>query len=553
MASDRSPRGVCGSARGLTACSLIQSVLLVLFVLYSSSAAQQPSIRPYESEEDLWEALNDGEITFDEFTELLDLARAGADSLLAPRSDWEALPGSDAGYLAPPDASQTLIQAAPVRSSRVDIPWVSSVRMGVDADLHEPSGADGYSVIRLHRGALRGVFDFEHDRDDGGEWRRRSLVWQSRNCSVVLGNFEPRWGRGLVVGRRSRVLSSSEVSGSFWQPTRGRFNGGWVSTTRRRMFSTQVMFSEVASSELLERVVAARFEASVGKHSFGISGLSGGFRRDSDELSNIWQSLTNVFGGDVLLQSGSAQVLAELASQQGGVTAKAVELSLPLRSGQFNARAWSYGSRFSNPWSGGPGNGDTKTVSLGLIDESFSSRIAGERGFDFSTRIKVSPTANLRWDWMSHREEPGANLEHSGVFRAEFKRPTYRTTPFLRARVNEEETESFSLGNYLWWGPAEREVNLRIEFGTHYADEVQFIRAGIGAKLQLNRVVRIAPTVRWVDPNLDMPSDGYWYLYLTETVLPIEGARVEMAMVWKKHEDKSKDDLVELRVRGFVR
>ena len=154
---------------------------------------------------------------------------------------------------------------------------------------------------------------------------------------------------------------------------------------------------------------------------------------------------------------------------------------------------------------------------------------------------------------MSHREEPGAALEHSGVFRAEIKRPTFRTTPFVRAQIDEDETESFSLGNYLWWGPDERELNVRLEFGTHYDDEVQFIRAGLGAKLQINPLVRFAPAIRWVDPDLGIPSDGYWYFYFTEAVLPIQGARVEMALVWKKHEVSSKDDLVELRVRGFVR
>ena len=256
----RATRKTCGSALGLTSALLILLVLLALSVLSNHASAQQPSIRPYESEEDLWEALNDGEITFDEFVELLDLSRAGADSLLVPRSDWEALPGSEAGYLISPESTQTLTHATAIAPSRVDIPWVSSIRMGVDADLNEPTGSDGYSVVRLQRGRWRGVLDFEHDRKDGGAWRRRSLIWQPRNYSIMLGNFEPRWGRGLVVGRRSRVISASQVSGSFWQPTRGRFNGAWIATDSRRRFSLQGMYSAVHGGSILESIGAVRSE-----------------------------------------------------------------------------------------------------------------------------------------------------------------------------------------------------------------------------------------------------------------------------------------------------
>jgi hypothetical protein len=428
--------------------------------------------------------------------------------------------------------------------------------MGVDADLHEPSGADGYSVIRMQQGALRAVFDFEHDREDGGEWRRRSLVWQPKNYSIVLGNFEPRWGRGLVVGRRSRIIKTGDVAGSFWQPTRGRFNGGWMATNSSRRVSVQTVFSTIHGDSVVESFAAFRGEVLAKRNRLGVTIASGGFRHDSrmnERASEHLTSILGVAGIDFHLRSAETEILGEIAQQSGGFSAKTVEILWPLPAGRFHARAWSYGAGFSNPWGGGPGHSDTREITLSRYEYPFASRTTGERGFDFSTRIKVSPPVNLRWDWMSHREAPGATLEHSGVFRAEIKRPSFRTTPFVRAQVNEEETESFSIGNYLWWGPDAREFNLRLEFGTHYDDEVQFVRAGIGAKLQLNRIVRLATALRWVDPNLDTPSDGYWYLYLTETVLPIQGARVEMAMVWKKYEESGRDDLVELRVRGFVR
>lgn len=534
---------------------LVQSVLLVLIVLFSSAIAQQPSIRPYESEEDLWEALNDGEITFDEFTELLDLVRSGADSLLTPHSDWEALPGSEAGYLTPPDSVQAPAAVPSTRASRMDLPWVSTIRLGYNTDLSGSDASDGFTIMRFQFGSWRVVGDFDHDREDHGIWRRRSITWRPRNLTFVLGNFEPRWGRGLVVGRRTRLVTQKGDSDG-GPLTLGRFDGLYFSTNPRRLISTEIFLSGISSAEFWEYSGGAQIVAKRGPWSLGLSSAGGNVSRPDTGLYDLFDDTLyheNDYGTHMRYVRGKREVLVEFATNDDGATAKAFELVWPISQGRFHARAWSYGSGYVGLWGGGPGHSDTRPVYLDSLYHTFNSRTSGERGFDFTTRIAVTPHVNLRWDWMSHREEPGANLEHSGVFRAEIKQPTFRTTPFVRAQIDEDETESYSVGNYLWWGPDERELNLRAEIGTHYDDEVQFVRLGFGAKVQMNRVVHFAPAIRWNDPNLDMPSDGYWYFYFTETVLPIEGARIEMAFVWKKYEDSAKDDLVELRVRGFVR
>lgn len=548
--------GSWGSALGLTSRYSIQTVLLVLFVLCFFSNAQQPSVRPYESEEDLWEALSEGELTFDEFVELLDLARAGDDSLLVPRSDWEALPGSEVGYLGTPDSTKSLINIPSPTSARLDIPWMSAIRIGVVADLSDPTGSDGYSVVRFQQGDWRGVLDFEHERDDGGTWRRRSLVWRPEKYAVVLGNFEPRWGRGLVVGRRSRVIQTADRAGSLLQPTLGRLDGVFAGANFGSFISAESFVSYQDSDELREFGTGLSLVGTFNNLQVGVSGAASinGLSEEVGKSVVFRDSYSSrALGASVRMLFGDRTVLSEFAVGDRNSTAKAAEVVWPLSTGRFHARVWSYGTGYINPLGGGPGHSDTREVELADTERSFKSRISGERGFDFTTRMAVSPSMNLRWDWMSHREEPGTNLEHSGVFRAEFEQTTFRTTPFVRARVDEAETESYSIGNYLWWGPDNRELNLRLEFGTHYADEVQFIRVGIGAKLQLNRIVRLAPALRWVDPRLDTPSDGYWYFYFTETVLPVAGARVEMALVWKKYEAGEDDDLVELRVRGFIK
>lgn len=538
---------------------LIQFVLLDLYVLRSSALCQQPSIRPYESEEDAWEALHDGEIEFDDFLELLDLFRNGSDSLTIPNSDWEALPGSDVGYLAPPDSLRIEAAGDPESAlSRLDIPIIASVRSGVDADLSSPSGSDGYSIVRLRHAHWRVHLDWEHERENGGRWRRRSVSFTKSGYSAVAGSFEPRWGRGLVVGRRSRVIDGDGITDDVLYPSSGRFNGVWLSSPVNRSSRAQVFWTEIHGEGLIERAAAARIEATVRDHRFASTGLFGGHRFDLDHNVNDPSrsgvtEYSRILGFDYELDTRSRKVLAEFAIDADGASAKAVEAEIRLPAGRFHARAWSYGTGFESPWGGGPGHSDTRAVTLEELEFPFNSRTTGERGFEFTTRVAASGAVALRWDWMSHREEPGAGLEHSGVFRAEIKRPAFRSTPFVRAGIDEDQTKSYSVGNYLWWGPRDREFNLRCEFGTHYDDEVRFFRSGLGAKIQLNRAVRLAPAIRWHDPDLDRPMDGHWYFYFTETIVPIAGAKIEMALAWKHYESHSMNDLVELRVRGLVR
>jgi hypothetical protein len=544
------------SERFVASVQLALLVVLALSVLAPSAAAQQPDIRPYESEEDLWEALDQGEISFDDFLDLLELVRGGTDTLTNPPSDWEALPGSDAGYLAA-DSSQPITQPRPAAvTERVDLPLLTSWRCGINADLNEPAGCDGYTVVRWQSGAFRGLFDWEYDRDEGGRWRRRTLIWQTRRVTMQLGNLEPRWGRGLVVGRRSRIVRSVDRSGSFWQPTLGRHDGIAASIALAPSVRGDGFLSFLESDSLTEWSGGTQLRWSRKSMDVGLNWASSVNGIEEPEAEGFVLSsahVENVYGAHARLWHGPRQLLAEFAINNRGVSAKAVELLWPLQRGRFHARLWSYGDGFTNPLGGGPGNSDTRVVGLESRNRAFSSRTAGERGFDFSTRLDVAPTVRLRWDWMTHREAPGEKLEHDGVFRAEVQRDNLRLTPFIRARIDEDESETYSLGNYLWWGTERRRLNLRAEYGRHYSHEAPFVRAGAGLEWRIRRLVRLAPAIRWTDPDLDQPGDGYWCFYFTETVIPAAGLKFEAALVWKKYEAPNANDPVELRLRLALR
>lgn len=521
----------------------------------TSAVAQQPDVRPYESEEDLWEALSEREITFDEFLELLDIHRVGADGTILPQSDWEQLPGSDAGYLSPPDSAQSLThyRDAPAETPQQEgVPLRWSLRSGYDADLIAPTGGDGYTIARLRYGTqVQGLIDWRHTGTDA-EWRRRLLIVRTGMHRVELGNVEPRWGRGLVIGRRSRFFVSNRTGradGSFLQPTRSRFNGLMYSVRQDRTLSGSLLISDIHSDLFNDRLAGAQIRGEHGLLTVAVQYLAGSVeRRDSAGHFTMQARGISLKMGDK-----DRVVLGEIAQTDGGATAKAAEVLWPFTHGRLHARAWSYDNDFINPWGGGPAHADRETVLLDGIDENYSSRTTGERGFSLTTKVKASQATTLRWEWMTHKESPNAPVIHHWTIRLRLKAGPLSLTPFARGRAWQKHANTHALGFYSTYGDEDRRIDTRLEFGRHHVDAERFLRLGIGGRWRLNRHVRFAPRIRWVDPDLDRSADGYWYLYFTETIIPGTGDRIEAALVWQRYEDRKRGDRIELRLRSILR
>jgi hypothetical protein len=524
-------------------CTLVFTATLLACALAVSALAQQPDVRPYETEEDLWEALREDEITYDEFLELIDAHRVGTDGMLIPQSDWEELPGSDAGYLTPPDSSQSLTTNDVPRQTRsAPVKW--SLRSGYDAELSTPAGGDGYTVGQFAWNNWRGLVDWQHDGDQA-QWRRRTLMWSNPDVNIQWGNVEPRWGRGLVVGRRSRVITSSELDGSLWQPIRSRFNGVWMTTDSARPVSGEFLLSDVRSDHLIDRVAGVQVSAGRDAWRVGVNALSGDIERRDTSATYMQR----VVGTYARLGSRGREVLAEVAVADNGMNAKAAEAVWHLSRGQIHARAWWYSERFINPWGGGPSASDARSILLADIDEEYSSRMIGERGFDLSTRIAPTPTMIWRWEWMTHREAATDPLQHDWTVRLQWHRRRWSLVPFARGKSQQDEPDTYAFGAFGDWGNRHRQLNMRCELGRQHADADRFVRAGAGARWELNRHIRVTPAIRWVDPDLDTPADGYWYFYLTETIRPEAPFRIEAALVWQRYEDRDRGDHVELRLR----
>ncbi len=514
--------------------------------------AQQPDTRPYESEEDLWEALHEGEISFDDYLDLIDQARWGRDTNSIPVSDWEALPGSNAGFLAAPDSGIEIAQLSRGTSDESAARTRWSWRSGYNGDLADSTSGTGYSLARIRTSDFTGMIDWRHD-GTRGIWQRRLLAWQNHGLALQLGNIEPRWGRGLVVGRRSRFVgsaSSAPISGDWWQPSRSRFNGLWLPVGESRAISSDLVVSDIRSARLDERMAALQLTTGTRSVRVGVIGLTGTVtRRDS-----AGTYAERIAGGHIRLGRNDRQVLAEVAVDRRGTTAKAAEVLWRFGGGRFHGRAWSYDAGYTNPWGGGPGHSDTRTVVLDGTTERFASRTAGERGFSLATRLNSEGPifggfASIDWEWLTHREGDDEPVQNAWTARANWKRGDLRIRPFARGCTDSSGTTQHGFGSSVELGTSDRRLNTRVELGRHNGSGTMYLRTSLSMKWTFSEALRLEPAVRWYDPDLHRPADGYWYFYFTEVITVASMLRLEAALVWKRYESHSKEGHVEIRIR----
>jgi hypothetical protein len=248
--------------------NLVKLALVVFFFGLLLNSAQYPlfaqevSNLTIPSEEELRDALANGEVTIEEFQLLLEyFYGATFPDLQIAAGD---LPNLD------------LIGVKAISQlDRLQQEQLSAFRSPGGVGTHSGKSRVGaYSRIYVDQELTdsersRRVYQFRIGEADGWSaegslgsaygksalWRSRSLQWSSPNglgLSVVFGNYDVRWGTGLAFGRRARLLSQLPDLNfeSLRTPDRGGFNGLSVSGVTELGAKNSLSWRALASSQL---------------------------------------------------------------------------------------------------------------------------------------------------------------------------------------------------------------------------------------------------------------------------------------------------------------
>lgn len=518
-------------------------------------------MRAYETEEDLWESYREGEITLEQYVELLALFRAGIDSVFQLQSDLEGLPGysPEDTLVGPP------VRAGEEQRGRPDRRWAFAVgkpelRWGYTLPLREETDEEGYVIGRWWSKQVKILMDSrsKHGRLDG--FRKRGIVFalaRSRT-QVTLGNFEPRYGLGLVVGRRDRVLgrtADTRLSGSLWQPKHSNYNGVQLQQPIGNTVRLALFGSRIESSQYREDIAAAHVSLGQigGLVDGGLTCVTGAVsdRDDGREFSR------NGIGLFVSVGRGQQKVETEIAVADGGAVAAAARVVQPLERARFSLTLWTYDPGFVLPSSGGPGHPGRRRVSLLDDDLAYYSRTAGEQGFlaKVRTPVKGRTTFESTLQVYNDRLEKTKNIEGKLACRVALPRKT-SISVYVRGRdkngANLEESRLY----YGVYGRTHVVGNnksaWRIEYGTVKKvskGTVNSLRLELLCTVEINQYVRVVPRWRYVDPDLSTSGDGYFYLYISEAIAPFKNWHAELIVVVKGYEDSGRDIYTDVRIR----
>jgi hypothetical protein len=520
------------------------------FVLLPSFGyAQQVWIRAYENEEDLWESYREEEITLEQYLRLVGIFQLGADSLFLPISDIDELPGGlDSASMA--DGSE-----------RTDLFAVgkSTLRWGGTLPLREQADEEGYFTGRWSSSLLSLFVDSRVSRDglDGFRKRGLALALPGGQTRMILGNFEPRFGLGLVVGRRDRLLgrtAENRPAGSIWQPRYSFYNGLQLTHAWGMPGRTTVLGSRIESGAQREDIIAANLslDSVVYNIDFGFTGAAAIVSsRETDRHDG-----QSGMGVSLSRNAPTYKIFGELAVCHGGGATAALNITRPLNEGRVDLCLWTYDPDYILLSAGGPGHPGRQQAATFIDELAFYSRTAGEQGLLLKTRTPAGKRMAIETVCQIYNDRLAQTKNLEGKLEVTVRLP--RNTA-LSSYVRGRDTRGVDDESRLYCGVRGRArvsddfgVAWRWECGTARrpnTDVIQSMNLDVSVSFVAGARVRVVPRWRYRDPDLSTAGDSYYYFYLTEGITLAPECRLEVIAVVKKYETPANGNYTDIRVR----
>jgi hypothetical protein len=443
------------------------ALIVLLLVSFTRLCFSQTVFETYlESEEEIEEAYQQGELTYDQYQDILDLYFDKVDPEGADLKRLEALPGATESDLSrleevfkredSPEKIAALLgsdfdlrgflpfvnlRPPTTRDIGLRAYWQTNVDLPEEAA--ESAGEKSRALLRVTLTPHYEIFLQGEKRDLGRMGiSKRYLKVQGRGLfrEVVLGNFTAGYGNGLNLGRydywRYNTDSYWEEEGDLLIPNSTWYNGIKLSLLNGR-FRPDLIYSYSEGDSLKRKLVGTN--VSLQDESFS-PGIAYSFDVTEDEkggeLTNECLSLHASLGAKRTELKGEAALL--------NWDQFALDLRFSLRDEGYSSEfaLWGYSNGFVNFHVSSGANPDYFTVYFEEVDYHFRSPQAGEIGFSSSSKFRItdrlSGRANLS-GW-GNRVRDTNNHDLQVALIAELSRPlTLRFDQFIRGRDNPEE------------------------------------------------------------------------------------------------------------------
>lgn len=510
----------------------------------------------YQTEEDLLEGLQNGELTFDQYLELLDLMRqkemlGELDSQLVveiPDLDYGGLDSSDfeaeqklSGY------SQTAFGKKKESKGKV----VLQHRQRIS----EPSQPESYLRMAAGNGGGWSFYLESENEENENRVKRRAVEFgQPQKWNIALGNFNPRYGLGVNVGYRTYLNFSSdnslEADNTFLFPFWTRYNGILASYLRRN-HSASGFYSQNRFGSYKDQVWAG--EMNLRWRHFLISPILSYqeiSRRGSKFISKAGSLFAKISGekGEV-----SGEVAVTEQKEKGGVLEA---FWRPVNKFTTQLLFWSYSQDFLHPVSGGRALPDYRLMGLGNLELEHRSRQAGESGFYFSNLVRFNP--RTRWDiayqqWKDGNSYFNKNKARIGVSywikkNLEMRLKQYWEDDNLAAGFPERKTSTLA-GTYLFTENTKLQVRLNYRQGTFEDEKINSTWEEVIFYFPVKENLTSRLRVRYRDEDMAKGENSSWSFYINENVLLLENLMLLVEFVSKEYEDLERKDLQVVRVR----
>jgi hypothetical protein len=374
------------------------TVLIITACATLSGAENQNSIFRIPDPEEITEAFEQGFIEFQDYRELLEIAR----------SDF--LTGEDSAYLRlfpdlmvglssnPLFASATLPEPTNDDKRKKDSNRRQSmlfrqyVKLNDDEQRKELVRIHSeYSLIMLHA-------DYEKGYSDEYKWNRRfvSCAFTS-DWSMNIGNFKERTGLGLVYGYHGQLLSKSydrDDNERLLYPHYGGGNGILVKNARQNGI-LKIFYDTDRNRDFRKDLAAITCPLPGWIKRPALTILYGRLNnRKINRYESIW--LASISG---TAKGKGFQAEWELAGSKyhGRIPlAAAFQFRWQRRRSYLNLAGWTYDSDYPSFFSGGPSSRRSMSYYIEDINLSYSDRYRGERGLIIKMSQPIMADTRLR-------------------------------------------------------------------------------------------------------------------------------------------------------------